>query len=118
MDDTKELMIKFEQFINSTNMVHNKGDNMSAIKTQNVIKYKVFSYWDELQAQQNKAINTLINAKPYTMYGENQDFVSATIAAMMPRIGYIRPETVSVYFRQYKNKCRKVKQDLNKALGQ
>lgn len=80
-------------------------------------KFKVFQYWDELQAQQNKTIIALINSKPFSQYGQDNDFCNATIAAMMPRIGYIRSETISRYFRQYKAKCRKVRQDLNQVLG-
>jgi hypothetical protein len=90
---------------------------MSAIKTTKVVKYAVFAYWDELQAQQNKAIMQLIEAKPFSMYGENQDFVTTTIAALMPKLGYIRSENINRYFRQYKAKCRKVRQDLKQTLG-
>lgn len=86
-------------------------------KSNKVIKYAIFAYWDKLQASSNESLKRLIEAKPYTMYGENQDFVNATIASLMPTIGYVRSETVSVYFRQYKSKCRSVRETLNSKLG-
>lgn len=96
-------------------MVHNKGVTMN--KSNKVIKYAIFAYWDKLQASQNESLKRLIEAKPYTMYGENQDFVNATVSHCMPSIGYVRSETVSVYFREYKAKCRRVRETLNAKLG-
>lgn len=115
MDDTKELINKFETFINNRGEVP-KGDSMGITK-QKVIKYAFFAYWDKLQASQNGPLLALIAAPKGKMYGENQDFVNTTVAALMPSIGYVRSETVSVYFRAYKAKCRKVRQDLKSTLA-
>lgn len=86
----------------------------TSVKT--TLKQAVFSYWDTLQAQSNQALLGLISEKPYTSYGENQDFIASTVAGLMPKHGYIRAESVSVYFRAYKVKCRMVRQDLTSTI--
>jgi len=84
---------------------------------KNIIKAKAYKYWDELSAQSNPALKRLVDAKPNSMYGENQDFVSTTVMALMPTIGYVRAETISVYFRSYKAQCRAVKAKVAATLG-
>ncbi len=88
-------------------------------KSNKVIKYAIFAYWDKLQASSNESLKRLIEAKPYTMYGENQDFINAAChsEAIVSSIGYVRSETVSVYFREYKAKCSRVRETLNAKLG-
>ena len=76
---------------------------MNSINRNNSLRKTVFTFWDNQKLAGLLTVDFIKSAH----YGANQDFVQATCAALMPKVGYIRPETVSVYFRSYKVKVKR-----------